>query len=66
MDANNGSTAGPVITNWKFTEDQLRRSPSVLAGCPFSDEQRLIRIGCTFIRRLADRLNEAQKELPKM
>jgi protein BUR2 len=58
--------AGPIKPKWDFTDEELRRSPSVLGGISFSEEQRLICYGCTFIRKIADRLNDVQKELPKI
>jgi hypothetical protein len=60
------TSPGPIENKWVFTEEQLRRTPSIVAGLSFSEEQQLIRHGCTFIRRLADRLNDAQRDSPKM
>jgi len=58
--------AGQIKAKWDFTDEELRRSPSVLGGLSFSEEQRFITYGCTFIRKIADRLNELQKDSPKV
>ncbi|KAI6174667.1 hypothetical protein M3Y97_01016100 [Aphelenchoides bicaudatus] len=60
------SKPGPIKPKWIFTDEELRRSPSVMSGMPFSEEQRLIRYGGTFIRKIADRLNDYQKEMTKI
>lgn len=55
---------GAIRPKWIFTEEELKRSPSVLAGVPFPEEQRHIRVGATYIRMISDRLNEVQKDMP--
>lgn len=57
---------GAIKAKWEFTRDELLRSPSVLAGLPYTEEQRMIVRGATFIRKIGERLNSLQKDGPKM
>ncbi|KAI6170155.1 hypothetical protein M3Y98_01210100 [Aphelenchoides besseyi] len=57
---------GPIKPKFFFTTEELQRSPSILNGLSFKEEEQKLQLGCTMVRRMAERLNEFQKEAVKI
>ncbi|KAI6195852.1 hypothetical protein M3Y94_01037800 [Aphelenchoides besseyi] len=57
---------GPIKPKFFFTAEELQRSPSILNGLSVREEQQKLQLGCTMLRRMAERLNEVQKEVVKI
>ena len=57
---------GQIKMKCLYTEDELRRSPSIQAGMSVAEEQRKLIAGCTMIRIIVERLNDIHKDAVKM